>query len=283
MPFRDYIYINEIQGRSELASIALGSHSLQDSLMILNHCSPELKAKYLDKVVSAEMYPRFAMTEPLVTSSDPTQLKISAVLYNDTWVINGTKRWTTNAENAEFTSVMVRTEFDEDVPIHSSFSIIIVPTSTNGYNIIRSTHVLGTHGADHSEVVYDNVRVPYNNLLGLRGQGFLIAQERLGPGRIFHCMRWIGQAQRAFDLMCERLVTRTVRGNQLLGDTQLMQQHVYDSYCDIQAIRLMTLNAAEKLDSGDYARIELAAAKAWGANALGRVLIEQFKCMVQKV
>jgi acyl-CoA dehydrogenase len=271
MPFRDYVHVNEVQGRSELAPLVLGTHSLQDSLMLHRHGSPAVKAKYLAAVVAADVYPSFAMTEPEVTSSDPTQLQTSARLEGGQWVINGTKWWTSNAANAAFTCVMVRTEGPE-VPAHGAFSIILVPTDTPGYQIVGGTHVLGAHGADHSIVRYDNVRVPYDNLLGRRGMGFAIAQERLGPGRIFHCMRWIGQCQRAFDLMCLRLTERTVRGGKPLGDMQLMQQHVFDSYCDIQALRLLTLAAAEKMDQGGQARVELAAVKAWGARALNRVM-----------
>jgi len=271
MPFRDYIYVNEVQGRSELAPLALGTHSLQDSLMLLNHASPEIKAKYLKPLVQAEIYPSFAMTEPDIVSSDPTGIQTSAKLENGYWVINGKKWWTSNAQSAPYTCVMVRTEFSKDVSPYASFSIILVPTDTPGYTILRSTHVLETHGGDHSEVLYNNVRVPASNLIGKRGQGFLIAQERLGPGRIFHCMRWLGQMQRAFDLMCQRLVDRKFKGG-VLADQGLMKQLVFDSYCDISAHRLMTLAAAEKMDSGDYARVELAAAKAWGARALGRVL-----------
>jgi acyl-CoA dehydrogenase len=272
MPFRDYVYINEVQGRSELAPVALGTHSLQDSLMLHNHASEEIKRTYLSKLVSAEIYPSFAMTEPDVMSSDPTGLQTTGEVVDNgkTWCINGKKWFTSNAQNAAYTCVMVRTEPLSTSP-HLSFSIILVPTNTPGYNILRSTHVLGTSGADHSEVLYTNVRVPYSNLIGKRGQGFLIAQERLGPGRIFHCMRWLGQMQRAFDIMCERLVTRKFR-NGVLGDAQLMQELVFDSYCDISAHRLMTLAAAEKMDSGSYARVELAACKAWGARALQRVL-----------
>lgn len=271
MPFRDYLYVNEIQGRSELAPLALGTFSLQDSLMLLNHASEGIKQTYLHKLVQAEVYPSFAMTEPDVVSSDPTGIQTSARLEGDEWVITGRKWFTTNAKHAAFTSVMVKTEHEQGVSPYASFSIILVPTNTPGYNIIRSTPVLGIDSHDHSEVVYDNVRVPASNLLGKRGAGFLISQERLGPGRIFHAMRWIGVMQRAFDIMCKRLVERKFRTG-VLGDAQLMQQLVFDSYCDIQAHRLMTLAAAEKLDSGEYARIELAAAKAWGARALGRVV-----------
>jgi len=292
MPFVDYIYVNEVQGRSELAPLCLGTHSLQDSLMLFKHASREIQNRYLKPLVQAEIYPSFAMTEPDIMSSDPTGITTRADLVNGNWVINGRKWWTSNAANAAYTCVMVRTEAAQTQG-HAAFSIILVPTDTPGYQIVRSTHVLGTHGGDHSEVIYDNVTVPESNLIGQRGGGFLIAQERLGPGRIFHCMRWLGQMQRAYDLMCQRLVERKLRGKDL-GSFQLMQQHVFDSYCDISAHRLMTLAAAEKMEyappasipcaaaypasaphacsAGDYARVELAACKAWGARALNRVL-----------
>eukprot|EP01084_Bolivina_argentea_P138793 244286_1 len=279
MPFRDYIYVNEIQGRSEISQIVLGTSTLQDSLMLYNHASHQIKNKYLNGIVQGTIQPSFAMTEPYIVSSDPTGIKTYAKLSTDGkhWIINGEKWFTSGARTATFTTIMLRTEFDPNTPIHESFSMILVPTNTPGYNIIRDTPVLGTrysHGfLTHAHVKYDNIIVPYENLVGQRGKGFLIAQERLGPGRIFHCMRWLGQMQRAYDLMCKRLVERKVRGGKkLLGDLQLMQKHVFDSYCDISAHRLMTMFAAEKMDSGDYARVELAACKAWGAQALCRVL-----------
>eukprot|EP01084_Bolivina_argentea_P318472 552300_1 len=248
MPFRDYIYVNEVQGRCELAQVVLGTHSLQDSLMLHNHASPEIKKKYLSDIVAAKIYPSFAMTEPDILSSDPTGIETKAELVEGHWIINGRKWWTSNAANAAFTSVMLRTEFDPSISIYLSFSIILVPTKSRGYNIIRSTHVLGTKGAQHNEVEYDNVSVPYSNLIGKRGHGFLIAQERLGPGRIFHCMRWLGQMQRAFDLMCRRLSSRKLSRNKknnkkTLGDLQLMQKHIFDSYCDISSHRLMVMYA----------------------------------------
>jgi len=280
MPFRDYIYVNEVQGRSELAPSALGTASLQDSLMMYNHGSRELQDKYLAGIVSAEITPSFAMTEPDIPSSDPTGIQTHARLEGQgdsaMWVINGRKWFTSNARHAAYTSVMVRTD---DGAGHGSFSIIVVPTDTPGYNIIRSPKILGIDGGvDHSEVEYNNVRVPAKNILGKVGQGFQIAQERLGPGRIFHCMRWIGQAQRAFDLMLERLSDRRLPDKKRLGEMQLMQNHIFDSYTDISAHRLLTLQAAEKVDQGEFARIELAAAKAWGARALCRIMDRALQC-----
>lgn len=268
LPFLDYVYINEVQGRSEYGQLALGTWTLQDSIMLHKHASPRWREEYLKPMVAGEVSPSFAMTEPDVAGSDPTQLRTTAVLDGDEWVINGTKWFTTGAAKAAYTTVMCRTE--TDAAPHESFSMIVVPTDTPGYRIVRDTPVLGiAHG--HYEVEYDNVRVPADNILGERGRGFLIAQERLGPGRIFHAMRWLGQAQRAFDLMCTRLNERVAFGEPL-ANKQLMQQHVFDSYTQIQASRLLTLKAAEQMDAGDQARVEIGAVKVFGARMLHDVV-----------
>ncbi len=265
MPFLDYVYVNEVIGRSEFAQVCLGTHSLQDSIMLNLHSSPEWRDKYLKPLVAGEIFPSFAMTEPEVASSDPTQLQTRGVLDGDDWVINGRKWFTTGANRAAYTTVMCRTE-DDDVPAHAAFSMIVVPTSTPGYNIIREVPVMGMMGG-HCEVVYDNVRVPKANLLGPRGQGFLISQQRLGPGRIFHCMRWLGQAQRAFDLMCQRANSRVAFGS-TLGDKQQIQAMIFETAAEIQASRLLTLQAAHKMDQGDPARIDIGIIKVVGAKML---------------
>jgi acyl-CoA dehydrogenase len=264
LPFLDYVYVNEVIGRSEHAMVALGTHSLQDSIMLNLHAAPAWRARYLTPLVAGEVFPSFAMTEPEVASSDPTQLQTSAVLDGDHWVINGRKWFTTGADVAAYTTVMARTE--PDAPPHQAFSMIIVPTDTPGYTIVREVPVMGMHGG-HCEVVYDDVRVPRDNLLGPRGAGFLIAQQRLGPGRIFHCMRWLGQAQRAFDLMCARANSRVAFGSPL-ADKQQVQQMVFDTAAEIQACRLLTLDAAHKIDQGDPARVEIGIIKVVGAQML---------------
>ncbi|HXH57749.1 acyl-CoA dehydrogenase family protein [Iamia sp.] len=268
MDFLDYVYVNEVQGRSEYGQIALGTYTLQDSLMLHAHANPGQRERWLRPLVAAEISPSFAMTEPEVASSDPTQLRTTAVLDGGEWVINGRKWFTTGASRAAYTTVMVRTE--PEAPDHRAFSMIIVPTDTPGYTIVRETPVLGIRGG-HCEVAYDEVRVPADHLLGERGRGFAIAQERLGPGRIFHAMRWLGQAQRAFDLLCDRLVHREAFGGPL-ADKQLMQQHVFDSYAQIQACRLLTLHAAEAVDRGGDARVEIGAVKVVGARMLHDVI-----------
>lgn len=268
MPFLDYVYINEVIGRSEYAQRVFGTYSLQDSIMLNEYASPDQRERYLQPLVAGEVYPSFAMTEPALSSSDPTQLQTTAVLEDGYWRINGHKWFTTGADIAAYTTIMCRTE--PDAPDHKAFSMILVPTDSEGYDILRDTPLLGINGG-HFEAKYRDIRVPESNILGGRGEGFLIAQRRLGPGRIFHCMRWLGQAQRAFDLMCERLHQRSAFGGSL-ADKQLMQQHVFDSLAEIQSCRQMTLHAARCIDSGDTARVEIGAIKVLGARMLHNVV-----------
>ncbi len=275
LPFMDYVYVNEVQGRSEFGQIALGTYTLQDSIMLDRYASPEWRERYLARLVQSEVSPSFAMTEPAVASSDPTQLQTRAELDGDEWVINGRKWFTTGANRAAYTTVMCRTE-DDTVSPYLAFSMIVVPTDTPGYTIVRETPLLGIRGG-HCEVDLHDVRVPAANLLGPRGHGFVIAQERLGPGRIFHCMRWLGQAQRAFELMCRRLNERSAFGEPLAAK-QLMQQHVFESYAQIQACRLLTLHAAAAIDRGEQARVEIGAIKVVGARMLHDVIDRAIQC-----
>tara|TARA_B100001113_G_scaffold249852_1_gene205843 strand:+ start:1187 stop:2389 length:1203 start_codon:yes stop_codon:yes gene_type:complete len=268
MPFMEYVYVNEVIGRSSFAMVALGTHSLQDSIMLREFASPHWRDQYLEPLVQGEIFPSFGMTEPEVASSDPTQLQTQAILEDGVWRINGRKWFTTGAARAAYTTVMCRTELE--APSHGAFSMIIVPTDNPGYKIVRETPVLGINGG-HYEVEYDNVEVPEENLLGPRGQGFIIAQKRLGPGRIFHCMRWLGQAQRAFDLLCERMHERETFGTPLTKK-QLLQKFVFDSACEIQASRHLTLDAAKRIDQGDDARIEIGLIKVVGAEMLHNVI-----------
>tara|TARA_B100001057_G_scaffold69708_1_gene63504 strand:+ start:1529 stop:2731 length:1203 start_codon:yes stop_codon:yes gene_type:complete len=268
MPFMEYVYVNEVIGRSSFAMVALGTHSLQDSIMLREFASPPWRDQYLEPLVQGEIFPSFGMTEPEVASSDPTQLQTTAILEDGVWRINGRKWFTTGAARAAYTTVMCRTELE--APSHGAFSMIIVPTDNPGYKIVRETPVLGINGG-HYEVEYDNVVVPEENLLGPRGQGFIIAQKRLGPGRIFHCMRWLGQAQRAFDLLCERMHERETFGTPLTKK-QLLQKFVFDSACEIQASRHLTLDAAKRIDQGDDARIEIGLIKVLGAEMLHNVI-----------
>ncbi len=268
LPLTEYLYVKEVEGRSEFGHVALGSLTLQDVLMLQRHAQPRCREWLLQPLVRGEISPSFAMTEPGVASSDPTQLQTRAVLDGDKWVINGRKWFTTGASHATYTTVMCRTE--DDVAKHHAFSLIVVPTRSRGCRIIRELPVLGLR-AGQCEVEYDDVRVPADNLLGSRGKGFFIAQERLGIVRFSQCARWIGQAQRAFDLMCHRLNGRVAFG-EVLAEKQLMQQKVFDSYTEIQSCRLLTHGAAQQLARGDDARVSIGAIKVVGASMLQNVI-----------
>ena len=267
--FLPYCHVNEEIGRSEHAMLALGTHSAQDATMLHLFGTPEQKERWLRPLVEGEIYPSIGMTEPDAPGSDPTQVKTTAVLDGDEWVINGRKWFITGANVAAFTTVFCVT--DPDAPPHRRCSLIIVPTDTPGYVIERVIPVLGEVGGAHCEIRLEDVRVPAENLLGERGRAFEIAQARLGPGRIYHCMRWLGQAQRAFDLMCERALERQVAGGRL-ADMQLIQGFIADSAAEIHAARLMTLDAAAKIDAGEDARVEISLIKFFGAKVLHDVI-----------
>ncbi len=269
LPFAAYVLINEVIGRSEHAIVALGTHTLQDSLMLYRFAGEAWKQRYLKPLVDGEFFPSVSMTEPAVASSDPTQLQTTAVLEDGQWRINGLKWFTTWANRAAFSTVFARTE-SKDTPAHKAFSMIVVPTDAPGYRIVREIPVFGMHGC-HCEVALEDVRVPADNIVGGRGEGFTIAQKRLGPGRIYHCMRWLGQAQRAFDLMCRRANERVAFGGPL-ASKQLVQKMVFDSASEIQASRLLTLDAARKIDAGEDARTEIALIKVVGAQMVHNVI-----------
>ena len=269
LPFMDFVYLNEVIGRSHWGQWAVGSLSMQDSIMLHLYANEDQRERFLAPLVAGEIYPSVGLTEPEVAGSDPTQMQATAVLDGDEWVINGHKWFTSGANRAAFTTVFAITEADAEK--HNKFSSIIVPTDTEGYEIVRVVPTMGHTGGNHCEVQYNDVRVPYENLLGGRGQGFHIAQKRLGPGRIFHSMRWLGQAQRAFELMCERAKMRYAHGSYLAekGDIQAM---IAESAAEIQAARMMTLDAARAIDSGSEARPEISLIKFWGARMLHNVV-----------
>jgi acyl-CoA dehydrogenase len=265
-----FVYLNEIIGRSEYGQIAVGSVSMQDSIMLHLYGTAEQKARWLAPMVAGDIYPSVGLTEPEVAGSDPTLMQTSAVLDGDEWVISGHKWFTSGANRAAYTTVFAKTDPGEGNR-YGQFSAIIVPTDTPGYEIVRVVPTMGHTGGGHCEVRYNDVRVPAANLLGERGHGFVIAQKRLGPGRIFHCMRWLGQAQRAFELMCARANTRWAHGS-LLAQKGEIQRYVAESAAEIQAARLMTLDAARAMDEGSEARVEISLIKFWGARMLHNVV-----------
>jgi acyl-CoA dehydrogenase len=270
LPFMSFVYLNEIIGRSHYGQVGVGSVSMQDSIMLHLFGSPEQKKRWLEPLVAGDIYPSVGLTEPEVAGSDPTLMQSQARLEGDQWVIDAHKWFTSGANRAAFTTVFCQTEPDA-VDRWSRFSSIIVPTDARGYEIVRVVPTMGHTGGGHCEIRLTGVRVPKANLLGKRGQGFYIAQKRLGPGRIFHCMRWLGQAQRAFELMCQRANTRFAHGS-LLAEKGEIQRYVAESAAEIQAARLMTIDAAQAMDQGGEARLEISLIKFWGARMLHDVI-----------
>lgn len=272
LPMYDYLYINEVIGRCEPAMAALGTNTLQSALLLHKHGAPWMRRELLEPLVENGHGVSFAVTEPGVASSDPTQLRTRARLEGDEWVITGRKWFISWVDRSSHLMVMCRTEPD-DVPVHRAFSMIVVPTEAPGFRIVRDLPVLGLHDvlSGHFELAFDDVRVPAANLLGPRGEGFTLSQDRLGPGRIYHCMRWLGMAQRAFDLLCRRANARETGGRPLV-DYQLVQQMIYDSYSEIQSARLMVLHTAELIDRGDQARVEISAIKVQCARMVHNVV-----------
>src|SRR2546428_11946613 len=203
VPFMPFVYLNEVIGRSHWGQVAVGSLSMQDSIMLHLYGTAEQKRRWLEPLVAGDIYPSVGLTEPEVAGSDPTLMQSTARLEGDHWVVNAHKWFTSGANRAAFTTIFAITE--PEAPPHERFSAIIVPTDAVGYEILRIVPTMGHTGGAHCEIRLTDVRVPRDHLLGGRGQGFVVAQKRLGPGRIFHCMRWLGQAERAFELIvCAR-------------------------------------------------------------------------------
>jgi alkylation response protein AidB-like acyl-CoA dehydrogenase len=269
--FLPYAYVNEILGRSPYAPRAFGCAAPDTGNAEILHLfgTPEQKERWLKPLVAGEIRSCFSMTEPEVSGADPTGLQTRAVRDGDEWVINGHKWFTSGAIGASFAIVMCVT--DPDGEQHRRMSQIIVPTDTPGFTIIRPVPVMGETAGAHCEIRYEDARVPVTNVLGEPGDGFRIAQKRLGPGRIHHCMRWLGQMQRAFELLCRRALSREAFGGPL-ADKQTVQNWIADSAAEIQAARLMTQWAAYKIDQGDEARVEISLIKFWGAKILHDVI-----------
>jgi alkylation response protein AidB-like acyl-CoA dehydrogenase len=271
--FLAYAYLNEVIGRALWGQLVFGCQAPDAGNAEILHLfgTDDQKEQWLRPLVAGEARSFFSMTEPEVSGADPTGLRTTAVPDGDDWVIDGHKWFSTGAEGAAFGIVMAVTEPDEEP--HRRMSQIVVPADTAGVEI-TPVPVLGHRGrgwTTHCEVRYTGVRVPLENLLGGRGDGFRIAQKRLGPGRIHHVMRWLGQMQRAFELLCARALEREAFGGPL-AEKQTVQNWIADSAAEIQACRLLTLDAAHKIDRGDEARVEISLIKFYAARVLNDVI-----------
>ncbi|HVA31468.1 MAG TPA: acyl-CoA dehydrogenase family protein [Gaiellaceae bacterium] len=272
--FIEYAYLNEEIGRSFIAQLIFGCQAPDAGNGEILHLfgTPEQKERYLAPLVAGETRSFFGMTEPENAGSDPTNLSSRAVRDGDEWVINAHKWFSSGADGAAFGILMAVTE--PDAAPHKRASMIIVPTDVPGYELIRKVSVMGHEGrgwGTHCETRWTDVRVPVANTLGAPGDGFKLAQKRLGPGRIHHVMRWLGQMQRAFELLCTYSLERTVGGEALAGK-QTVQNWIAESAAEIQACRLMTLQAAHRLDEGDEARVEISLIKFYAARVLHDVI-----------
>lgn len=237
--------------------------------------SDELKERYLKPLMAGEIRSCFSMTEPEFAGSNPTRMATRAVREGDEYIINGRKWFTSSADGAAFAVVMAVT--NPDAAPHQRASMIIVPTDTPGFVIERNIPVFGEAGEgwfSHSEVTYTDCRVPISNLIGGEGMGFRLAQERLGPGRVHHCMRWVGNAEKALNLLCNRAATREIEDGIMLGEKQFIQDFIAESRADIDASRLYVLNTAYLIDTVGVSNVReaVSAIKFYVANAFLRVL-----------
>ena len=244
--------------------------------ILMDHGSDYQKETFLKPLLSGDIRSCFSMTEPEFAGSNPTMMGTIAKKDGENYVINGHKWFTSSADGASFAIVMVVTDPDNPNP-YLRASQIIVPTDTEGFKFIRNISVMGDEGDGwnaHAEIRYENCIVPEKNLLGKAGEGFKIAQDRLGPGRIHHCMRWVGECERMFDMMCNRALTRELAPNKPLATKQTIQNWIAESRAEINASRLMVLDTAKKIDEHGAisAKVEISTIKFYVANVLQKVL-----------
>lgn len=276
--FLEMAHLSEELGRSLLGYFVFGSQApdVGNMELLIAFGAPEQKGKFLLPLVRGDIRSCFAMTEPDYPGSNPVWMATTAHKEDDDYVINGHKWFTSAADGAAFAICMAITNPDAPKP-HQRASQIIVPTNTPGYRLLRNTPVMGEAGEDwasHGEVQFENCRVPQSNRLGAEGEGFALAQVRLGPGRIYHCMRWVGICERALELMCARAASRQLAPGAPLARRQMIQGMIAESRAEINAARLMVLQAAWKIDREGQrkARVEISTIKFFVANVLQKVL-----------
>ena len=269
--------VSEVLGQTPIGHFVFNCQAPDAGNMeiLIDHGTPEQKEKFLLPLVRGEVRSCFSMTEPEHAGSNPVVMSTTAVKEGNSYIIDGHKWFTSAADGAAFAVVMAVT--DPHASVHQRASQIIVPTDTPGFELIRNISVMGEPGdgwASHAEVRYSEVRVSQENLLGQEGHGFAIAQERLGPGRIHHCMRWLGICERAFELMVKQAILRELGPGTVLADKQTIQNWVAESRAEMNAARLMVLDAANKIDKqGVYAsRNEISMIKFFVAGVLMRVI-----------
>ncbi|MCB9715343.1 MAG: acyl-CoA dehydrogenase family protein [Myxococcales bacterium] len=275
--------VSEVLGRSPLGHYTLNCQAPDAGNMelLLEFGTEAQRERWLRPLLAGEIRSCFGMTEPEHAGSNPVWLGTRAVRDGDHWVIDGHKWFTSSADGAALCIVMAVTE--PDAAPHERASMVLVPTDAEGFTLVRNIPVMGEAGdgwMSHAEVRLEGVRVPAENLLGASGRGFALAQARLGPGRIHHCMRWIGLCERAFDLMAQRALERRLSPEQRLGDTQTVQHWIAESRAEIDATRLLVLHAAWRIDEVGVkaAREDISLIKFHAASVLQRVVDRAIQC-----
>jgi acyl-CoA dehydrogenase len=270
--------ISELLGRSPYGHYCFNCNApdIGNQELLLSNASEYIKDTYLEPLIRGEIRSCFSMTEPDFAGSNPVNMGTTAVRDGDEYVINGTKWFTSSADGASFAVVMANTNPNAKNKYRQA-SMIIVPTDAKGFHLKRNISIMGEENDSyfsHAEIEYKECRVPVKNLIGNEGDGFLLAQKRLGPGRIHHCMRWIGICEKAFDLMCKRAATRSLGGDIKLGHKQTIQNWIAESRAEINASRYMVLHTAQKIDEvgAKEARLDISTIKFYVANVLMNVL-----------
>jgi acyl-CoA dehydrogenase len=273
----EFALVSESLGRSPLGHFVFGCQAPDAGNIEILHQygTPEQKETFLKPLVAGEIRSCFSMTEVDMPGSNPTMLETTAVKDGNDYVIHGQKWYTSAADGSRFAIVMAVT--NPDAPPYLQASMIIVPTDTPGFNLVRNISIMGHVGSDwhsHAEILYQSCRVPQENLLGPEGHGFVIAQERLGPGRIHHCMRWIGICNRAFDLMCSRAKSRIIAPDRMLESKQIVRAWVAECAAEMRAARLMVLHSAWKIENLGVkeARQDISLIKFYVAGVLQKVV-----------
>ncbi|MFI9271213.1 acyl-CoA dehydrogenase family protein [Kitasatospora sp. NPDC052896] len=267
LPLSRYAHLAEAEGASDHGPAVLGSAPLLDVLMLQRHGSAAVRRRYLDRITSGELRTCYAMTEPDTPGTDPTLTATRAEPGPDgRWTLHGRKWFTTGAADADLVTVLART--DGGRADRDGLSLLLVPTSAPGFRVVRELPVLGAGG--QWEVALDGVTVPADHLVGARGQALRIAGERLRLGRVLRCLRWLGQAHRAYELMCERARSRR-HADGPLGDHQLVQQLVFDALLALRTTRPLVYEAVALLEAGRDARVETGLAKVAAARLLQQV------------
>ncbi|MET7905455.1 acyl-CoA dehydrogenase family protein [Streptomyces sp. NPDC005355] len=267
LPLRSYAHVAEAEGASDHGPAALGSAPLLDVLMVWRHGSPAVRERYAERLVDGEIRACYAMTEPETPGTDPFLTTTRAVAGGDgSWRVSGHKWFTSGAADADLVTVLART--DSAPPDREGLSLLLVPASSPGFRVVRELPVLGAGG--QWEIELDGVVVDGDHLIGERGKALDVAAERLQLGRTLRCLRWLGQAGRAFDLMRSRATTRT-RSRGPLGDLQLVQRHVFESLLALRTTRPLVYEAVARLDAGLDAHVEVGLAKVSAARTLQQV------------